>query len=91
MNIDRLWLFLFLCVNCYFHLYSPRMICIVGHQLAPLDENRISGILGAGPGRAALFLLVALKRATSKKACAPRTRGYFLHETCFVAGGCPAQ
>jgi hypothetical protein len=37
------------------------MICSVEYQLAPLDENRISGILGAGPGRAALFLLVALR------------------------------
>ena len=35
------------------------MICNVEHQLAPLDEIKISGILGAGPGRVALNLLVA--------------------------------
>ena len=43
------------------NIYSPRMICSVGHQLAPLDENRISGILGAGPGRVALAPLVELR------------------------------
>ena len=67
------------------------MICRVVHQLAPLDENRISGILGAGPGRAAQCLLVVIKEVTSSKACALRTSGYFSLETGFVALGHPTQ
>jgi hypothetical protein len=52
------------------------MICSVGHQLAPLDENGISGILGAGPGRAALspieLALILLRAGLCIPTIAPR-------------------
>ena len=44
---------------------------------AHLTKWGFSGILGAGPGRVALVLLVAPHGVTSTKACAPRPDGYF--------------
>ena len=45
--------------------------------LHQLDFRDIPGILGTGPGREALFLLVAPYGVTSAEACAPRPDGYF--------------